>query len=97
MSEPPTRAVTSETSRRLLLRSFGPPNSVLAEFDFWDKRYEARRLFAEAFGTFLLVLVAAGGGMVNARFGVAPPVMCKTTSPPSTAGSAPWPPSRRCA
>jgi aquaporin Z len=69
MSEPPTRAVTSETSRRLLLRSFGTPNSVLAEFDFWDKRYEARRLFAEAFGTFLLVLVAAGGGMVNARFG----------------------------
>lgn len=28
-----------------------------------------RRLFAEVFGAFLLVLVAAGGGMVNARFG----------------------------
>jgi aquaporin Z len=27
------------------------------------------RLFAEALGTFFLVLVAAGGGMVNARFG----------------------------
>ena len=60
--------MTSETSRRLLLRSFGTPNSVLAEFDFWDNRYMARRLFAKAW-TFLLVLVAAGGGMVNARFG----------------------------
>ncbi len=31
--------------------------------------YEGRRLFAEVLGTFFLVLVAAGGGMVNARFG----------------------------
>ena len=31
--------------------------------------YVLRRLFAELFGTFLLVLVAAGGGVVNARFG----------------------------
>jgi len=30
---------------------------------------EWRRLFAELFGTFLLTLVAVGGGMVNARFG----------------------------
>jgi aquaporin Z len=30
---------------------------------------EWRRLFAELLGTFLLTLVAAGGGMVNARFG----------------------------
>jgi aquaporin Z len=52
-----------------LLRSVGTPNSVLAEFDFWDRRYEGRRLFAEVLGTFLLVLVATGGGMVNARFG----------------------------
>ena len=33
------------------------------------RRYEGRRLFSELFGTFLLVLVAVGGGMVNARFG----------------------------
>jgi aquaporin Z len=51
------------------LRSFGRPNSVTREFDFWDDRYEGRRLFAEVLGTFFLVLVAAGGGMVNARFG----------------------------
>jgi aquaporin Z len=55
--------------RRLLLRSFGTPNAVLDEFDFWDDRYEGRRLFAELLGTFFLVLVAAGGGMVDARFG----------------------------
>ena len=30
---------------------------------------EGRRLFGELLGTFFLVLVAAGGGMVNARFG----------------------------
>ena len=45
------------------------PNSARYAFNFWDRRYEARRLFAEVFGTFLLVLVAVGAGMVNARFG----------------------------
>ncbi len=53
----------------LTLRSFGTPNSVTREFDFWDDRYEARRLFSELLGTFFLVLVAVGGGMVSARFG----------------------------
>ncbi len=38
-------------------------------FDFWDNSFEWRRLFSELFGTFLLVVVAVGGGMVNARFG----------------------------
>jgi aquaporin Z len=42
---------------------------MLHEFDFWDGRYEGRRLFSEVLGTFFLVLVAVGGGMVNARFG----------------------------
>jgi len=55
--------------RHALLRSFGTPNSMLHEFDFWDARYEGRRLFSELLGTFFLVLVAVGGGMVNARFG----------------------------
>src|SRR5215472_8154275 len=51
------------------LRSIGQPNSVAGEFDFWNDRYEGRRLFSELLGTFLLVLVAVGGGMVSARFG----------------------------
>jgi len=55
--------------RDAMLRSLGRPNSVTRAFDFWDDRYEGRRLFAEALGTFFLVTVAAGGGMVNARFG----------------------------
>jgi aquaporin Z len=51
------------------MRSFGRPNSISRQFDFFDDRYEGRRLFAELFGTFLLVIVAVGGGMVNVRFG----------------------------
>ena len=50
-------------------RSIGQPNSIASEFDFWDDHYEGRRLFSELLGTFFLVLVAVGGGMVNARFG----------------------------
>ncbi len=34
-------------------------------FDFEKGKYEWRRLFGELLGTFFLVLVAAGGGMVN--------------------------------
>jgi aquaporin Z len=51
------------------VRALGRPNSFVKEFDFWDDRYEGRRLFSELLGTFFLVLVAVGGGMVNARFG----------------------------
>jgi aquaporin Z len=51
------------------LRSIGVPNSVARAVDFWDDTYEGRRLFSELLGTFFLVLVAVGGGMVNARFG----------------------------
>jgi len=51
------------------MRSIGQPNSVARQFDFWNDRYEGRRLFSELLGTFFLVLVAVGGGMVNARFG----------------------------
>jgi aquaporin Z len=51
------------------LRSMGQPNSVARQFDFSDDSYEGRRLFSEVLGTFFLVLVAVGGGMVAARFG----------------------------
>lgn len=36
--------------------------------DFQDPRQEWRRLFSELLGTFLLVLVAAGGGMMGQAF-----------------------------
>jgi aquaporin Z len=52
------------------LRSMGwHTNAIARAYDFWDDRYEWRRLFSEVLGTFFLVLVAVGGGMVNARFG----------------------------
>src|SRR4029078_9134365 len=75
-SQPDERAPESEPERQdavrhaaVALRSIGQPNSVAGEFDFWDDKYEGRRLFSELLGTFFLVLVAVGGGMVSARFG----------------------------
>jgi aquaporin Z len=58
------------------------PNAVAGQFDFWDNSYEGRRLFSELLGTFFLVLVAVGGGMVNARFGGnAIPLFVRVTAP----------------
>jgi aquaporin Z len=63
-------ALQHEAIQRLAgLRSLGQPNSLARQFDFSDESFEWRRLFAELFGTFLLVFVASGGPMVNARFG----------------------------
>jgi aquaporin Z len=59
----------------------GQPNSVAGAFDFWDDKYEGRRLFSELLGTFFLVLVAVGGGMVSARFGNAVPYGAKVVAP----------------
>jgi aquaporin Z len=43
--------------------------TVLARIrDFDDPRQEWRRLFSEVLGTFMLVLVAAGGGMIGQAF-----------------------------
>jgi aquaporin Z len=47
----------SGAHRRMLNRQAAP--------DFTDSALEWRRVFAEAWGTFLLVLVAAGGGVVR--------------------------------
>jgi len=43
---------------------------ILAEpmADFHDPKQEWRRLFSELYGTFLLVIVAAGGGMMSQAF-----------------------------
>jgi aquaporin Z len=64
------------------LRSMGQPNAVARQFDFADDSYEWRRLLSELLGTFFLVLVAVGGGMVNARFGGdAVPAAARVTAP----------------
>ena len=54
-------------------------DSVLREFR--DPSLEGRRLFAEAFGTFLLVLVAAGGPVVSAVSGGPPSVAAQVVAP----------------
>ncbi|HEX4526975.1 MAG TPA: aquaporin [Gaiellaceae bacterium] len=41
---------------------------VQALSDFQDPKQEWRRLFSELYGTFLLVIVAAGGGMMGEAF-----------------------------
>ena len=51
---------TSERSQHLMIHTQEPPN-------FLDPRVEWRRIFSETWGTFLLVLVASGGGVVAAK------------------------------
>jgi aquaporin Z len=51
----------SPRSRHLLALEFGDRR------DFDDPRLEWRRLFSELLGTFFLVLVAAGGGLLHAK------------------------------
>src|SRR5690349_13151874 len=82
--KPPSEPEPHQAVRHaeVALRSMGQPNSVAGEFDFWDDHYEGRRLFSELLGTFFLVLVAVGGGMVSARFGGnAVPYGAKVVSP----------------
>jgi len=50
------------TPEQLMLRASAPP-------DFLEFAQEWRRLFSEAWGTFLLVVVAAGAGVVGALSG----------------------------
>jgi aquaporin Z len=69
---------------RSLAEVIGVPVQTLAGRLDFDKAgsYILRRFFAELFGTFLLVLVAAGGGVVNARFGGhAIPVAAQVVAP----------------
>ena len=47
----------------------GTARQLEAMLQFHQPEYEWRRLFSELLGTFMLVFVAAGGGIVNARFG----------------------------
>jgi aquaporin Z len=53
-----------------LARALAYPTGFLRDrVDFMNDASEWRRLFAELLGTFFLVLVAVGAGMVNAKFG----------------------------
>jgi aquaporin Z len=63
----------SQEERTLVGSVLGPfaryeQDAVDRIVDFQDPRQEWRRLFSEVFGTFLLVLVAAGGGMMSHAF-----------------------------
>ena len=50
-----------ERARHLMMLEFGSRN------EFNDPSLDYRRLFAELLGTFMLVLVAAGGGLLHAK------------------------------
>jgi aquaporin Z len=62
VDEIPTAAVHDpQRARHLLMLEFGDR----AQFD--DPKLEYRRLFSELLGTFMLVLVAAGGGILHGK------------------------------
>ena len=64
-----TEVVRVHAGSPVATRAFlGPPTPVWAR-NFSDLQYEWRRWFAEFVGTFFLVLVAAGAGVVNATTG----------------------------
>lgn len=49
--------------------------------DFYNPKFEGRRLFSELIGTFFLVLVACGGAVVNAQSGGQIPLAVRVTAP----------------
>src|SRR6202789_4051202 len=61
LGEGPLMGATARRTRHLLALEFGSK----AQFD--DPSLEWRRLFSEFLGTFMLVLVAAGGGILHAE------------------------------
>ena len=61
---------------------YGLPSSVVRRITNFDNpRQEWRRVFAEIVGTFFLVLVAAGGGMMAAAFDGAVGRVAAVTAP----------------
>src|ERR1700761_902467 len=58
---PPLALHDVPRAQRLLTLEFG------SRTEFEDPPYEYRRLFSELLGTFALVLVAAGGGLLHAK------------------------------
>ncbi len=62
------------TAEQLTLHATAPPN-------FLDGAHEWRRIFSEAWGTFLLVIVAAGAGVVAAQSGGAITLSMRVVAP----------------
>src|ERR1035441_3756143 len=62
------------TPEQLALKVSAPPN-------FLDAAHEWRRIFSETWGTFLLVVVAAGAGVVGAQSGGAITLSMKVAAP----------------
>ena len=60
--------MTEERSARQHAIDWLDSNVIRPIEDFHDPRQEWRRLFSELLGTFFLVLVAAGGGMMSQAF-----------------------------
>ncbi|MGA2471899.1 MAG: aquaporin [Acidimicrobiales bacterium] len=70
MTGPATSPVTREGLDRSTLRPLEHYEQGILDriADFKDPRQEWRRIFSEVLGTFFLVLVAAGGGMMGHAF-----------------------------
>ena len=68
---PPTSEEQRAHRRSLsaVAEATGTARQLEAMLQFHQSEYEWRRLFSELLGTFMLVFVAAGGSIVNARFG----------------------------
>jgi aquaporin Z len=70
-THPPAGPQVGDHARRVLEARRGPRVAALLERepvwarDFNDLHYEARRLFSELFGTFLLVLAGAGAPVID--------------------------------
>ena len=63
------RTIRRRRLRRRARRRTTASSSSSAAYDFDDPKHEWRRLFSELLGTFFLVLVGAGGAVVNAQSG----------------------------
>jgi len=68
---PPTDAEIAAQRRSVIAvaEATHTAHQVHQVLEFRNDHYEWRRLFSELLGTFMLVFVAAGGGIVNAKFG----------------------------